>query len=784
MQTLARWLRAGTFRATPTMSSDQLPLFEGLLGAAFEHFAHATPTVISVKSSGEGGEGATGGYEVPFSWPKHEVDAMAELGSAVAEVLATGPVLLVPPWGQRAGHGDQLSRYEHEIFLMNCAPSGRDSVLAVLTPGSTGTSRQAQPVREELARRWHAVLLLYATGVLPGIHPSFLLAAAFLRPAAAEESLLRVFQVPTSPDSTAVTEDFRRLLKRSGGRGKYGYVLRDMPSPGDSLAFDRHDPVVISKRTELAVLGSTVTVDQVFDLIRPGLHLIVDRDLLSDDAVPGASRIVMGRDLRGDGTLAPADESAQWALVPEDRQLKPGDILLPEVFRANDSGGLRAVEVTDSDLPAATSEKVLTLRAKEPMTAPQRIVTLGFLRSRLARDLTAAAADGGVHLTMSAFKELHLPQPDAALSTALEDLAQAAALFEGWRSEAQAVLESAFTDDSPSLIRARIVNGGRSTRLRSDAAAQLDDIRYTFRTRFPYPVAYRWREVEAAVSAQSVKDAYEAILAAAEVLLCYAANVALAVAHEAGIQLGAVKMIRDRLTSGGHGLGFGDWTSVLHEIRGSKTARNVPDGNPLADLRPFLANRDADAASQRLKDRRDDESHLRRMESLDLPAAVEFALDDLTTLYRAASFLSDLPLMHVTSARWDGFKKLATVSYRELMGDHPVVPTRTITYDGPRIEEDSMYIMDGQRRLFLLRPFLSGSACPKCRNWSTFHVDRSADGKIEYKSLEHGHPKKDALLDEALPYVGLLLFQIRLGSAPRTPTCQERKRRQQARLDQ
>ena len=750
---------------SPTVSSDQLRLFEGMLGEAFECFAQATPTVISVKSNGRGGEGAAGGFEVPFPWPKHEVGALAELGSAVAEALATGPVLVVPPWDQCADQGDQLSRYEHEIFLMNCAPNGRDSVLAVLTPGSTWTSRQAQPVREELARRWRPILLLYAAGVLPGIHPSFTLAAAFLRPAEAEESLLRIFQMPTRPDGPAVTEDFRRLLKRSGGRGKYGYVLRDMPIPGDSLAFDRHDPAVITKRAELAVLGSTVTVDQVFDIIRPGLHPVDDRDLLSDDAAPGASRIVMGRDLRRDGTLAPADESVQWALVPADRQLKPGDILLPRVFRATDSGGLRAVEVTDSDLRAAASDTVLTLRAKEPMTAPQRIITLGFLRSRHARDLAAAAADGGLHLTTSILKELQLPRPDEALSTALEDLAQAATLFEGWRTEAQAVLESAFTDDSPSVIRARIVNAGRSTRLRSDAAAQLDDAGYTFRTRLPYPVAYRWREVEAAVSARSFESAYRAILAAPEVLLCYAANLGLAVAHEAGIQLGAVKMIRDRLTSGGPGLGFGDWTSVLHEIRDSKTTRNVPDGNPIADIRLFLANRDTDAARQRLKERRDHESHLRRAESLDLPAAVEIALDDLTTLYQAASFLSDLPLMHVTSARWDEFKKLATVRYRELMGDHPVVPTRTITYDEPRIEEDSMYVMDGQRRLCLLRPFLSGSACPKCRNWSTFHIDRSVDGKIEYKSLEHGHPKEDALLDEALPYVGLLLLQIGLGSA-------------------
>jgi hypothetical protein len=556
-----------------------------------------------------------------------------------------------------------------------------------------------------------------------------------------------------------VTEDFRRLLKRSGGRGKYGYVLRDVPAPGDSLAFDRHDPEVITKREELAVLGSTVTVGQVFDVIRPGLHLADERGLLSDAPVPGASRIVTGRDLRRDGTLAPADESTRWALIPPDRQLKPGDILLPQIFRASDPGGLPAVEVTRSDLPAATSHMVLVLRARESLTAPQRIVILGFLRSRLARELAAAASDGSIHLAPNVFKELHLPQPDEGLSTALEDLARAAVLFEGWRAEAQALLESAFTDDSPSIIRARIVNSGRSTRLRSDAAAQLDEAGYTFRTRFPYPVAYRWREVEAAVSAQSFKPAYEAILAAAEVLLCYVANVGLAVAQETGIHLGAVKMIRERLTSGGAGLGFGDWTSVLNEIRDSKAARNAPEGNPIADFKPFLANQDADAARQRLKERRDDESHLRRTESLDLPAAVSIALEDLTTLYQAASFLSDLPLVHVTSARWDKFNKLATVRYRELMGDHPVAPTHTIPYDEPDIEEDSMYVIDGQRRLRLLRPFISGKSCPTCRNWSTFHIDGSVNGEIAYKSLEHGHPINDSSIDEALRHVGLLLLR-------------------------
>ena len=519
------------------MSGDQPTLLEGLLGDAFEHFGRSIPTVVSAKSVDEAAGEAAASYQMPFSWPKRVVGAPAELGSAVSEQLAVGPVLLVPPWGRRADWRDQLSRNEHEVAILNCAPEGPDSLLAVLSPTSTWISQQAQPVREELAKRWRPALVIYAAGVLREIHPSFLLAAVFLRPPEAQESLLRIFRVPARPDDSAVTEDFRRLLKRRGGRGQFGYVLRDLPSPGDSLAFDRHDPAVAAKRAELSVLGTAVTVDEVFDLVRPGIHLSDNRDLLRDDAVPGASRIVRGRDLRRDGTLAPADESVEWALIPPAQQLKAGDILLPLIYVASDQGGLRAVEMTGSDLPAAASNMVVTLRPKEPLTAPERILILGFLRSRLARDLSAASADGGMQLTWAALRELHIPQPDEALFTALEDLIRAATLFEGWRSEAQALLDSVFTDDSAAGTRTRIVGSGRKIRLRSDAAALLDDAGYTFRTRFPYPAAYRWREVEAAVSAASFKTAYDAILAAAEVVLCYAANVGLAVARETGIHL-------------------------------------------------------------------------------------------------------------------------------------------------------------------------------------------------------------------------------------------------------
>jgi hypothetical protein len=738
------------------MSSGRFALLEGLLGDAFARFGQATPTVISVKPPKDAA-GTWASFEMPFTWPSRVVPTPGDVGTAVSEQLAGGPVLLAPPWTRRQDHGHPLSRDEHEIAILNCAPSSPDDVLAVLAPAGMWVSRSSGPVRDEIARHWRPTLILYITGVLPEVHRSFVLAAALLRPREAQDSVLRIFRVPPNEDDSVITGDFRRLLRQGGGRSQFGYVLRDTPPPNETLAYERHDPALATRRAELAVMGNSTTIGELFEVTHPGIHSVRDRMRLNETPAQGV-RVVTGRDIQRDGLLAAPDEDVtRWALVPESRQLKAGDVLLQRMFVPNDRYGLRAVEVAEADLPAVADDLVVTLRPKRPLSEPERILILGFLRSPLARQLAAVAADGRANLTQETLQEVHIPQPDEALSAALEDLARAATRFAGWHAEATALLESVFADDSAVGTRARIVGDGRKIRMRSEAATLLDDAGYTFRTTFPYPVAYRWRDVEAEVSARSFKTAYEAILAAAEVLLCYVANTGLAIARESGIELGAMTTIRARLKPGAHGLGFGDWVTIIKEIEGGKAARKASEDNPIADLRSFLADSDVGAALERLSDRRNDESHLRRTELMDLPAAVDAALADLSALYRAASFLPDLPLIQVTDFHWDSFRKRATMSYRELIGDHPVVPTRMITYDQPDVEVGSTYILDGQRRLWLLRPFLAGRMCPKCRNWSTFHIDEMGDGKVIYKSLEHGHTTEDAALDEALAFVGLIL---------------------------
>jgi hypothetical protein len=144
------------------------------------------------------------------------------------------------------------------------------------------------------------------------------------------------------------------------------------------------------------------------------------------------------------------------------------------------------------------------------------------------------------------------------------------------------------------------------------------------------------------------------------------------------------------------------------------------------------------------------------MDPVDMPHALAEAAADLTILVEQAQFLADWPLTYVDSTRWDTFRAVAAISYRELMGDHAIVPLQITERQSNDLERGSLYILDSEDRWHLLRPFLVGRDCPVCKNWSTFHADRGDHGALVIKSLEHGHVSAGDFLAEPLRHVGLL----------------------------
>ncbi|MFB7112689.1 hypothetical protein [Streptomyces sp. NPDC056291] len=735
-------------------------LTQQLVGIGFERLSQSPPTVLS--SSPLAGDLV---FSAPEGWQNVCESSWEQLAERATELLPHGPLFLVPTWERRADAERRRAAGPAEYYveiMTACRPPSPDAVMGVLLPAHPWISEQpwAVEMRTKIAEHWDILLLAYGTGMLTQISAQAESAVVFLRGRAHTRPVLKFFQVPRPrPDEKAVVKDFARLLDRQGGRGEYGYVLREIPSPEESLYFDRFDPNILQRREDLAGFGAVNALGDLFTFHRNSFSdaALKRGKYLTSPKNPGAVRILRPRDIARDGTIAPPSEETLWATIPADQQLAAGDLVIRRMNAPImvPPHGFFTAEVSEADLPAAASDQVVTLRPITPLSRPQARLISMFLRTPLA--LTLAGPRLAI-TSMEALAALPVPQPDEALTKALDELTAAKQQFKRWQQEADSVIESVFLEKTAAQARARVIDSGRALRLRAEAASLLDDLGHSVRTRFPYPIAYRWRETEARISAGDAQAAYAAVLDTAEELLCYIAQLVLALTHARQITLGSVTAIRDKLAGGRSGPGFGDWANVLNEAATSKQLNSLPQAHPLNDIRTLLAHQDAERARQALSERRNDQAHLRRVDPIDLPHAIDVAFADLTRLVERARFLADLPLLEITDVRWDAFARSARVEYRELAGDHPVVPTRTMTSPSNDLETGSLYLRDTDGALHLLRPFLIGRDCPTCRTWSTFHADRVPKTAVVFKSLEHGHTIEDTSPDtrRLLKHIGMV----------------------------
>ncbi|MEU1785035.1 hypothetical protein ABZ553_03880 [Streptomyces sparsogenes] len=242
------------------------------------------------------------------------------------------------------------------------------------------------------------------------------------------------------------------------------------------------------------------------------------------------SNVLMAIGAGRDGTIAPATEETLWGHVPESHLLAPGDLLVRSVQHPTDPGGFVVAELTPQDLPAAATHMAIPLRPRPDLDAQQRRFAVLFLGMPLARKFIGLRM--GAHLGGSRLRALPVPQPDEALAKALDDVTAAGTRPVEWQEEADSRLASVFLDRTAGAARSRIIASGRGLRLRVEAASLLDDLGHTVRTRFPYPVASRWRETEAQTNAGPSQGAYAAVLDTAEILLCQSRGLASPAPHD------------------------------------------------------------------------------------------------------------------------------------------------------------------------------------------------------------------------------------------------------------
>lgn len=526
--------------------------------------------------------------------------------------------------------------------------------------------------------------------------------------------------------------------------------------PGAPLKYELYLPDYVARQESLSQLGESKPLSELVDLsigIHRANHAHLPTDVVSENGVP----LIEGINIQP-GRGVTRDDVRNRILVSADQLLRVGDICLRTINSAERV--LCFVQVCENDLPVAASESVIVLRPKASTTTEQMIVFLAYLGSPLAAEycrLRSSTLGSNVRLSLSVLSDMPVPVPDEALTIALQNLNEAIRRFSSWTAEAHRSRNSLFDFSSIKEARSRILTLGRISLRRCDAAHLVSDLRYRIRTFFPHPIAFRWRTVE---TCHPNLEGYQNILECIEVTVCYIAVLAILHARSVeGAEIKAVREIAKKLTSTPHGTSMGDWVNIIREACSSKTLRAVSETTPFFEAANFLRiDGDANETLQRLIDRRNDHAHGRGPKGSEVDEAFVQVRGDLEQFLQSVEFIADYPLRLVESVRRDSIQRVTFYEFRNLMGDHPLVPLEKAETDLAELEAQSLYLLDRNHRLHLVRPFLNVLTCPVCRTKSTFYLDRFDRKKVScfLKSLEHGHSAEDASVVQAFKHVGLL----------------------------
>jgi len=628
--------------------------------------------------------------------------------------------------------------------------------LTILLPLRFFRSQRLASLRTELFYTMPPRVLLEFENLgqaLPNTHPRFQF--GLLTVVRGEKDLLRFFRFPSdlSGDWTEVVEDFERILHQDGGRTAYGYVIREGLPSDAPLSHDLYSPELRDKEKALEELGDKRRLGDLLASVFRGVQWTLLQELQTDAGIP----VLHPVQITADGLLpsrTTRDGAPRWvSKIPHPHERQPGDLCIRGVVPPG--ARLTLAEIAEDMLPLCPVGQVVVLRPRSDLPASDRALLKAFLASGTAARFLHARTTG-VSLLISHLKELPVPAPDEALRVALSSVTKAIESFDRWKNEAVAARSALFEFNDVRGSRVDLLSVGQLSRRRQRAAALVEDHRHSIRTQYPHPVAYRWRVVEAA---HPDLEGYIQVLECAETAVAFLASSAIATTRGANAPpIRKTKEIGEKVGTGRSGPSFGDWVGMLRELRDSKSFRDYRAVGPVPELPTFLEDEEVDSAIQRLSVARNELAHKKGPKGGAVPEAFESALSDLEVLLQGIRFVSEYALRYIESTWRDSISGLTRYSYRDLMGDHPLVPVETDQAVSAELEAGSLYLVDRAGDLHLLRPILTRQECPECHRFATFILDRfdPATETTTLISLEHGHAVEDRQQVEALRVVGLL----------------------------
>jgi hypothetical protein len=704
--------------------------------------------------------------------------------------LVTGldglPLYVFPPYGLLRKQEDGVRRALSDeyglrsdlstvtlLVVLSALPDG--SRASFTLPAGFFTSRRSAEARERSIQFAHPELILQPRTHPFGdaVHQKFQVQTIFYILGQCEDDtpVTKFFSVPDSGNGYEnIFSDFQKLTHQEGGETEHGFVVRERLDPEEAWTYGAHNPEIERELSEVEALGDVTPLGELFEISR-GIKM-ARRDSTDDSFDEGSSvdseiQVIGQKEIRRDGTIAVEDatrlsrvetlEAPEVASHREVTYLREGDLCVRQTI--GDERGLVVGRVESDHSSVTVSSRVFLLRPKAETTLEETEVVLQYLQSERASRYLRSKHLGGIRghgrLLKSSLQELPVPVADEELRDALRSLTETAEQFGQWKAEALEAAQSLFDRPTAKDGKMHVLSTGRRSRQRLKAAKRQDDLGYRVQTQFPHPVAYRWRTVAAA---KPDLEGYLQVLECVEVLTCYLALVALTMAQEVEEEIGYLEQMRQRIAEG-RGTNLGDWIAILREVRESRSFRQLSDDVPFYEVMHFMPeNGDADRALTSLKVRRDNQAHGKGPRGDAVAPAFEEAKNDLISLFDATEFLSEYPLRYVDRTQADTIQNRLAYWYRDIMGDHPLVPVEKKTTAPTTLEAGSLYLVDRSESLHLLRPLLDRRRCPVCGSWSTFFLDTYLDGEDAciLKSMEHPHTTKDGEIYEAFQKVGLL----------------------------
>lgn len=155
---------------------------------------------------------------------------------------------------------------------------------------------------------------------------------------------------------------------------------------------------------------------------------------------------------------------------------------------------------------------------------------------------------------------------------------------------------------------------------------------------------------------------------------------------------------------------------------------------------------------------RNDFSHGRGPKGGQVPGAYEDASAQLEQLYDACQWLCDYPVRLIEETTWDSYADLGHYTYRELVGDHYLVPQRAGTTTIPTLNTDRLYIAARDGQLHLLSPLILWHECDRCHVPSAFYLDNydSNTNECRLRAMDHNHHIQRRNVVGPLAKIGLI----------------------------